>query len=213
MDRKIIDISLPISIHLPIWPGDPPLEISTEMSIKNGDSANVSRINMSVHTGTHLDAPLHFFENKASIEKISLDLLIGEVTVIHFNDNVHMITSNDLQSLGIVEWPKRLLMKTRNSSLRLWQETTFHSEFCALSTDAADFLVNHGVLLIGIDYLSIAPFVDPDPVHKILLHAGVVILEGLNLIDVTEGNYELICLPLKIVEVEGAPARAILISK
>lgn len=212
MNRKIIDISLPISKQLPIWPGDPPLEISTEMSLKNGDSANVSRINMSVHTGTHLDAPLHFFENQASIEEISLELLIGEVSVVHFKDNVQMVTSKDLQSLGIAEWPKRLLMKTRNSSLRLWQDTTFHPEFCALSTDAADFLVNHGVLLIGIDYLSIAPYVDPDSVHKILLHAGVIILEGLNLIDVTEGNYELICLPIKIMEVEGAPARAILIS-
>lgn len=212
MNRKIIDISLPISKQLPIWPGDPPLEISTEMSLKNGDSANVSRINMSVHTGTHLDAPLHFFENQASIEEISLELLIGEVSVVHFNDNVQMVTSKDLQSLGIAEWPKRLLMKTRNSSLRLWQDITFHPEFCALSTDAADFLVNHGVLLIGIDYLSIAPYVDPDSVHKILLHAGVIILEGLNLIDVTEGNYDLICLPIKIMEVEGAPARAILIS-
>jgi arylformamidase len=212
MNRKIIDISLPISKQLPIWPGDPPLEISTEMSLKNGDSANVSRINMSVHTGTHLDAPLHFFENQASIEEISLELLIGEVSVVHFKDNVQMVTSKDLQSLGIAEWPKRLLMKTRNSSLRLWQDITFHPEFCALSTDAADFLVNHGVLLIGIDYLSIAPYVDPDSVHKILLHAGVIILEGLNLIDVTEGNYELICLPIKIMEVEGAPARAILIS-
>ena len=212
MNRKIIDISLPISKQLPIWPGDPPLEISTEMSLKNGDSANVSRINMSVHTGTHLDAPLHFFENQASIEEISLELLIGEVSVVHFNDNVQMVTSKDLQSLGIAEWPKRLLMKTRNSSLRLWQDITFHPEFCALSSDAADFLVNHGVLLIGIDYLSIAPYVDPDSVHKILLHAGVIILEGLNLIDVTEGNYDLICLPIKIMEVEGAPARAILIS-
>ena len=179
MNKKIIDISLPISKHLPIWPGDPPVEISTEMSIKNGDSANVSRINISVHTGTHLDAPLHFFENQASIEKISLDLLIGEVRVVHFNDNVHIITSRDMQSLDIVDWPKRLLMKTRNSSLRLWQETTFHSEFCALSVDAADYLVSQGVLLIGIDYLSIAPFEDPDTVHKILLKAGVVILEGL----------------------------------
>lgn len=119
MNRKVIDISLPISKYLPIWPGDPPIEISTEMSIKNGDSANVSRINMSVHTGTHLDAPLHSFENQASIEKISLDLLIGEVTVVHFIDNVQMITRRDLQSSGIVEWPKRLLIKTRNSSLRL----------------------------------------------------------------------------------------------
>lgn len=211
MDRKIIDISLPISKLLPIWPGDPPIEISTEMSIKNGDSANVSRINISVHTGTHLDAPLHFFENMASIEKISLDLLIGEVTVIHFNDDVHLITSRDLQSLDIVDWPKRILMKTRNSSLRLWQDTTFNSEFCALSLDAAYFLVDRGVTLIGIDYLSIAPFEDPDLVHKTLLKAGVVILEGLNLIDVKKGNYELVCLPLKIMDVEGSPARAILI--
>lgn len=211
MDRKIIDISLPISKLLPIWPGDPPLKISTEMSIKNGDSANVSRINISVHTGTHLDSPLHFFENMASIEKISLDLLIGEVTVIHFNDDVHLITSRDLQSLDIVDWPKRILMKTRNSSLRLWQDTTFNSEFCALSLDAAYFLVDRGVTLIGIDYLSIAPFEDPDLVHKTLLKAGVVILEGLNLIDVKKGNYELVCLPLKIMDVEGSPARAILI--
>ncbi len=211
MDKKIIDISLPISKLLPIWPGDPPIEISTEMSIKNGDSANVSRINISVHTGTHLDAPLHFFENMASIEKISLDLLIGEVTVIHFNDDVHLITSRDLQSLDIVDWPKRILMKTRNSSLRLWQDTTFNSEFCALSLDAAYFLVDRGVTLIGIDYLSIAPFEDPDLVHKTLLKAGVVILEGLNLIDVKKGNYELVCLPLKIMDVEGSPVRAILI--
>jgi len=160
-----------------------------------------------------LDAPLHFFENQASIEKISLDLLIGEVRVVHFNDDVHVITSRDLQSLGIADWPKRLLIKTRNSSMRLWQETTFHSEFCALSVDAAEYLVSQGVLLIGIDYLSIAPYEDPDSVHKILLHAGVVILEGLNLIEVSEGNYELVCLPLKIMEVEGAPARVILICK
>jgi len=213
MKKEIIDISLPISNNLPIWPGDPPLEITTEMSIKNGANANVSRINMSVHTGTHLDAPLHFFDDKPAIDDINLELFVGDATVILIKDHINRITHNDLQSLNIDVWPRRLLLKTNNSSKQLWKDNVFHTEFCALSADAAGFLVNKGVSVIGIDYLSIAPFDEPDPVHKILLGNGVVILEGLNLIDVSPGNYKLVCLPLKILDIEGAPARAILIKK
>jgi len=210
MTKKIFDISAPISTNLPVWPGDPPIQIVNEIRMIDGASSNVSRINFSVHTGTHIDAPLHFFENGISTDKINFEKLVGNVEVTQINGNETIITERILRELKQNSWPKRVIFKTSNSLISDWSQKPFQNDFCALSTDAAEYLVRQGVVLVGIDYLSIAPYEDPDEVHKILLAAGVVVLEGLNLSEVTAGMYKLICLPLNITGVEGAPARAIL---
>jgi len=211
MSKKIFDISVPISTNLPVWPGDPPIEIVNEIRIIDGASSNVSRINISVHTGTHIDAPLHFFENGISTDKIDFEKLVGVVEVIQISEYVSIITKEILSEINPNSWPKRVIFKTSNSLTSDWVQKPFLNNFCALSTDAAEFLVRQGVVLVGIDYLSIAAYEAPDEVHKILLAAGIVVLEGLFLSEVSTGTYKLICLPMKIIGVEGAPARAILV--
>jgi arylformamidase len=210
MENRILDISSPISASLPVWPGDPALEIVAEMKIADGASANVSRMTMSAHSGTHIDAPLHFFDSGYATDEISLEKLIGEALVIQMDERIPLITEECLQNLKLQVWPRRILFKTVNSTYQNWSRQPFRKDFCALSAGAARFLAEKNVILVGIDYLSIAPFDEPDAVHQILLSAGIVILEGLDLGEISQGLYKLICLPLKIVGIEGAPARAIL---
>ncbi|MHB8133978.1 MAG: cyclase family protein [Anaerolineaceae bacterium] len=213
MTKRMFDISVPISTALPVWPGDPPIEIDQDARMIDGASANVSRINMSVHTGTHIDAPLHFFENGLSTDKIAIEKMVGVVEIIQINENTTIITESILKGLKQNLWPKRVIFKTSSSLISDWSQKPFRKDFCALSTGAAEYLVQQGVKLVGIDYLSIAPYEEPDEVHRILLVAGVVVLEGLNLYGISIGNYKLICLPLNITGVEGAPARVILLEQ
>ncbi len=211
MAIRIKDISVPISSQLPVWPGDPPIEIIHESEIEKGDMANISRINFGVHTGTHIDAPFHFLKNGIKVEAIQLDQLVGEVQVVEINEKISLIQAEDLYNLKLNHWSERVLIKTMNSHFWRKKDHIFHKDYCALSESAAHFLVEEGVKLVGIDYLSIAPFDEPENVHKILLSNGIIILESINLDGIAPGLYKLVCLPLRILDVEGAPARAVLI--
>ena len=207
---RTYDITLTISPQMIVWPGDPPVIMERTSSIAAGDSANVSKISMSCHTGTHVDAPDHFLNNGKTVESLSMDLLVGRAYVLHL-PNVNLITASVLMAAEIPPRTRRLLFKTRNSELWANGNTEFQTDFVALSVDAAELLVDRNVKLVGIDYLSIAPFKMGKPVHTILLNAGVVVIEGLDLSRVSQGRYTLHCLPLKLGGADGAPTRAVLV--
>lgn len=209
MPRNIIDISVPVFSGMVFYPGDPGAEVTTSRSIAQGDVANITKLCLGSHTGTHIDAPHHFKDGGETVERLSLETLIGPALVMDLGDVERMISRKDLEAAGL-ESVKRLLLKTRNS--RLWELSGFEKDYVSLADDAADYLVEVGIGLVGIDYLSVERFKsDTFHVHHKLLGAGVVLLEGINLEAVTPGNYELICLPLKIRGGDGAPARAVLI--
>jgi arylformamidase len=206
---KIYDVSLPIHPQLPVWPGDPPIELVRESSIDQGSNANVSRLACGVHVGTHVDAPLHFIQGGSSVDRFDLNKLIGRVHVVDLQ-GVRTITAGSLDSAGITKRARRLFFKTDNS--RLWQEghSDFVEDFVAMQADAAEWVVQRGIQMVGIDYLSIAPFKASGPTHRTLLKAGVIIVEGLNLWSVPPGRYNVYCLPLNLVGSDGAPARVVL---
>ncbi len=204
------DISLPISSDLPVWPGDPPFERKLIDSIARGGQTNTSFLAMSAHMGTHIDAPDHFLGNGRTIENLPLNILTGRVYVLHL-PQADLITADMLAQADIPPRTRRILFKTRNSELWKHKEKNFQTDFVALAPDAAEYLVGHGFKLVGIDYLSIAPYDNGRPTHQILLRAGIVIVEGLDLSAVSPGRYTLHCLPLKLVGSDGAPARAILV--
>ncbi len=209
---KIWDISLGVSPDLPVWPGDPEIVLEHYMAISKGDAANVSRLECSVHAGTHVDAPVHFIENGLSVEELPLDALIGPAIVVELSD-VEVISLKCLENLKLPAGTTRLLFKTRNSALWAGSHREFYHDFVALTYEAAKWLVEKGFRLIGIDYLSVQRFCSSEPLtHRILLEAGVIIVEGLNLQNVPPGPYQLLCLPLKLVGSDGAPARAVLIA-
>lgn len=209
---RIYDISLPISATLPTWPGDPPLELELVESMEQGAHANVSKINTSVHIGTHVDAPHHFLNDGRTVDKLPLDLLTGPCYVAQLPDDMDAITAEVLEGIPLAEGTTRLLFGTRNSHLWARNETAFQEDYVAITEDGAEWLVAHGIKLVGVDYLSVAPYGDSVPTHTALLKEGVIIIEGLNLSEVLRGFYQLYCLPLKLAGAEGAPARAILIS-
>ncbi len=177
----------------------------------SGATVNVTRISSSVHIGTHVDAPYHFIKDGKTIESLPLEVLTGPCYVVQLPDGVDAITAEVLERTEITPDMKRILFGTSNSHFWAKGETKFQEEFVAITEDGAEWLVEHGVQLVGVDYLSVAPFNDSEPTHKILLEAGVVVVEGLNLCNVMRGFYDLYCLPLKIAGSDGAPARAILI--
>lgn len=207
---KIYDVSLAISPDLPVWPGDPPVELQRVESISAGSKANVSSLACGAHIGTHIDAPIHFIDGADSVDQIDLQTLIGRVHVIDLQGE-ETITASKLEAAGITKRARRLLFKTDNS--RLWHQghPSFFEDYVALEADAAEWLVERGIRLVGIDYLSIAPFQDVVPTHRILLNAGVVVVEGLDLWSIPPGRYTLYCLPLNLKGSDGAPARVILI--
>jgi arylformamidase len=207
---RTYDITLTITPEMIVWPGDPPVTMQRTSSIASGDSSNVTQITMSCHTGTHVDAPDHFLNNGKTVESLSLDLLMGRVYVLHL-PNVNLITASVLMDADIPPRTRRLLFKTRNSDYWANGNKEFQTDFVGLSVDAAELLVDRNVRLVGVDYLSVAPFKMGKPVHTILLDAGVVVIEGLDLSKVSQGRYTLHCLPLKLGGAEGAPARAILV--
>lgn len=207
----IFDISLTLSPTLPTWPGDPGIELDLVESMDKGAGANVTRMNMGVHTGTHVDAPHHFLNDGRTVEQLPLDVLTGPCYVIQLPDGVEAITSEVLERTEITSGMKRLLFGTRNSHLWAKGETKFQTDFVAITEDGAEWLVKRGVQLVGVDYLSVAPYEEGAPTHEILLRAGVVVVEGLNLAKVIRGFYDLYCLPLKIAGSDGSPARAILV--
>lgn len=207
---RVIDISVPISPDLPVWPGDPAVELERIANIAEGANANVSRLACGVHVGTHVDAPVHFVEGAVSIESLPLDRLLGRAYVADFGE-IDIVDDEALDSVNIPAEVSRLLLKTKNSTF--WSESphSFHEDFIAIDASGAQWLTDRGVHTVGVDYLSVAPFGDSVPTHTILLQAGVVIIEGLNLSGVDAGWYSLYCLPLKLVGSDGAPARAVLL--
>jgi arylformamidase len=207
---RTYDITLTITPEMIVWPGDPQVNMKRLSSIAAGDNANVTQISMSCHTGTHVDAPDHFLNNGKTVESLSLDLLVGRAYVLHL-PNVNLITASILMDADIPPRTRRLLFKTRNSEYWANGNREFQTDFVGLSVDAAELLVDRNVKLVGIDYLSIAPYKQGKPVHTILLDAGMVVIEGLDLSKVSQGRYTLHCLPLKLGGAEGAPTRAILV--
>lgn len=208
---RIWDVSVPVTPELPIWPGDPPIVLERYMAISKGDEANVSRMAGSVHIGTHVDAPVHFVEGGAAVEELPLDVLIGPAVVAELL-GMDAITPDCLEALALPPDTARLLFKTSNSQLWAGSHHEFYSDYVALTPQAAEWVVRKGIRLLGVDYLSVQRFTDAEPLtHRLLLEAGVVIVEGLDLREVPPGCYQLICLPIKLVGSDGAPARAVLI--
>jgi len=207
---RIYDISVGISSEIPVWPGDAPVRLERVQSMDAGAHANVSRFEAGVHVGTHIDAPLHFIPGGRSVEAIPLKSLIGRAYVIELK-RAEVLDASTLEGAGIPPRTRRLLFKTRNSEYWTKGEPKFRRDFVAVDSSGAEWLVRKGVRLVGVDYLSVAPFGNGAPTHRILLEAGVVIVEGLNLAAVARGRYTIYCLPLKLIGSDGAPARVILV--
>ena len=206
--QRLVDVSVLLAPGLATYPGNPAYEISPVDRIADGGGANNSRLVMGTHTGTHVDAPLHFFDGRPGVEAMPLELLIGRARVI---DLPHRggITEQHLAAAGLRE-DLRVLLRTPNSAL--WNTTDgFHTDYTYLTEGGAKFLVGQGVKVVGVDYLSVEQYQKPGaPAHKALLGNGIIIIEGLNLSEAEAGQYEMYCLPLRIANADGAPARVVL---
>lgn len=206
---KFYDVTVPFAPEMPIYPGDPAVQISPVASLAAGDICTVSHLSFGSHTGTHVDPPAHFIAGMATLDELPLEVLIGPARVVEVGE----ISAIDAATIAAANLTgaARVLFKTRNS--RLWQVGVreFAKEFVYLETEAAELLVELGVKLVGIDYLSIEKYnFDQPTTHYALLRNNVIIVEGLNLTEVPAGNYELICLPMKIKNGDGGPARVVL---
>lgn len=205
---RIFDISVPVVDGGVVYPGNPDIRIEPHSELSRGASSNVSRISFGSHTGTHVDAPRHFFEAGGTVERLPLDALIGPAHVIAFGDDVMSVTSQHLhqQTLDGVE---RLLIRTRNSAFVT--DRAFHPDFTYLAPDGAEYLAALGVKLVGVDYYSVEQFHSGHHrTHRTLLERGIVIVEGLDFSEIAPGDYEFCCLPLRLEGLDGAPARAVL---
>lgn len=206
-NNKWADISITIKSGMVHWPSDTPVIIKRTKNMDAGDKDNVSFIKMCSHTGTHMDAPLHFIKNGKGLDQMPLDAAIGPSRVLAIRDK-YRIEVKELKPFSIKSG-ERVIFKTKNSSC--WKARGFKKDFVYIAPEAAEYLVSLGVRAVGVDYLSVGGYhKDGAQTHKILLKAGVWIVEGLSLYKVKPGNYDLICLPIKIFNSDGAPARAII---
>jgi arylformamidase len=213
MSPRTIDVSLPVGPDLMTWPGDPAISLTPSSRMSQGDPANVSRMELGTHTGTHVDPPYHFIDGAPTVDQLDLDVLSGDAFVADLH-GATAVGASELTAAGIPEGCVRLLLKTSNSELWRTMSKSFPDDYVALSQDGAQWAVEHGIEVVGIDFLSVEARDSPgNPVHKTLLHGGVIIVEGLNLGDVTPGAYRFICMPIKIHGGDGAPARAVLIER
>lgn len=204
---KLIDITVPIDSRLATYPGNTPFALDAIKRIANGDSSNVSTLRLSAHAGTHVDAPRHFFDDGTGVDALPLEMLCGRTRVVELTTR-RSVTAEDLAGVDLRE-DVRILLKTHNS--RLWGSPEFHQDFIGMTEGGARFLVDRGVKVLGVDYLSVEQYKAPGaPAHHVLLGAGTIVIEGLNLRDVEPGSYEMFCLPLPVVGADGAPARVIL---
>ena len=209
---KIYDISVGITPDMPAWPDHVPIIVEQFKTIEQGDIANVSRMAGTVHIGTHVDAPSHFIDGAAAIDELSLNVLTGSAYVADLH-KANVIDEDVLEVASIPPDTERVLFKTLNSNL--WDRgiKEFRTDYAGLNASGAEWLVRRGIKLVGIDYLAVAIYDDVVETHRILLGSGVIVVEGLNLHNVEEGEYGLYCLPLKLVGSDGAPARAILVDE
>lgn len=208
---RIYDISVPVKTGGLVYPGNPDIAIELQQAVARGAGANVSSIRFGSHTGTHVDAARHFFDGAEPVDRIRLETLIGPAMVIVFDESLMSIGAVDLEQHDLKD-QKRVLLRTRNS--RFLSDNEFHRDYTYLAPDGAEYLVSLGVTLVGIDYLSIEQFHSGHHrTHRTLLENSVVIVEGLNLGQIDPGEYDFICLPLRLEGLDGAPARAVLIER
>lgn len=204
----LYDATLPLIPNMATWPGEPGPDRTLIKRIARGDAANVSKLTLGVHTGTHVDAPIHFIPGAGGIETVPLDALVGPGLVVDIGD-APAITAQLLDDLKLPAGVERVLFKSRNS--RFSADTQFHQDFTAIAHDAARWLVARGLRLVGVDYLSVEQFAAPEPItHRTLLGANIAVLEGAFLRDVPAGAYHITALPIKLVGSDGAPTRLIL---
>jgi arylformamidase len=203
-----IDVSVPLHSGMVHWPDNPPVRIQRALNIKHGNAANVSEISMGTHTGTHMDGPLHFVREGQGLDEMPLTATIGRSRVIEISDP-ESIKPEELDPQRL-QRGERILFKTQNSARR-WSSEAFIEDFVYVSQEAAQYLADRGIQTVGVDYLSVGGFrKDGVETHQALLEARIWVIEGLDLSEVEPGEYELICLPVKIERSDGAPARAIL---
>jgi arylformamidase len=209
MSSGWIDVSIPLRNGMSGWPGDAEFTRTLTHSMAAGAANNLSQLSTSAHAGTHMDAPLHFIAGAAAIDTMPIDAVVGRARVIQIRD-AEAIHTQELEAHAL-QPGDRVLFRTRNSERRL-AEHEFATDFVYISPDAARYLVERGVRTVGVDYLSVGAFREESgrETHRVLLGAGIWVIEGLNLADVEPGEYELICLPLRLVGSDGAPARAVL---
>lgn len=205
---QIIDISLPIYPGMVTWPRDAGVTIEPVRQIAEGANANTSSISFGSHAGTHVDAPRHFIEGAGAIDEVPLDVFYGPARVVEVTPSGTAITAADFEGVGLAG-AERVLVKTGNSGL--WGKDAFDESFAGIDEEGARWLVEHGVRLVALDYLSIAPYGNSRPTHLELLGNGCIIVEGVDLRGVAPGEYTLCCFPLRIRGGDGAPARAVLI--
>ncbi len=207
-----IDITLPISSELLVWPGNPGIEVLPQQRIAGGDDANVSELRLGTHTGTHVDPPVHFVPGGAGIDRVPLDVLMGPCVVADARGFEGELGPEQLEGLRVPDGTERLLLRTDNSELWRRPPTTFPDTYTCIGVAGAAWILERGIRLVGVDFLSVERRGTPGhPTHKALLTAGVVIVEGLDLGDAEPGPYDLRVLPLRLVDGDGGPARAVLL--
>ena len=207
---NILDITFPLTPELTVWPGDTQTAVSTVKEVGKNARSMVSRLTLSSHAGTHVDAPSHFIERGKTVETLSLEALMGKCRVIEVTDNE--ITAGVIDALNLPDGIERILFKTTNSR-RFTGTEPFFKDYVGITHCGAERLIDMDVKLIGLDYLSAAAHSDIDTVHHALLGRGIVLLETLDLRNVTPGDYRLVCLPLRLPGVDGSPCRALLIQE
>jgi arylformamidase len=203
---KLIDVTLPLDATLPTYPGNAPFALEAVKRIASGDSSNLSTLHLSAHCGTHVDAPCHFFDGAPGADALALEMMLGRTRVVEIRSP--SIGDAELAHLDLAD-DVRILFKTSNS--RLWGSPDFRTDFVGVTASGAEHLIAHGIKVVGIDYLSIEEFKTPGaPAHHVLLGGGAIVIEGLDLRDVEPGIYDMLCLPLRVVGADGAPARVLL---
>ena len=211
MTLRIHDVTLAIGSGVPPWPGEPAPLVTRLSDMAKGDDCNVTRMDFAVHYGTHLDAPLHFIPGGGDVASLDLQTLMGPCHVARVADTVDAIGP---EAFAIPSGCTRLLVRTRNSTLWDNPAHAFRRDFVAFTPEGAQWLVACGIRLVGIDYLSVQRFHDAEPTtHRILLGAGVIAVEGLDLRGIAPGAYQLACLPLKLIGADGSPCRVVLTTR